>query len=46
MPAAGFDFSLDDKSIGDVINYITSLTRPAPKSEPAKVAELNSTAGR
>ena len=46
MPAAGFDFSLDDKAIGDVINYITGLTRPAPKSEPAKVAELNNTAGR
>lgn len=26
MPAAGFDFSLDDKSIGDVINYIRSLS--------------------
>ena len=46
MPAAGFDFSLDDKSIGDVINYITSLTRPAPKGEPAKVAELNRSSGR
>ncbi len=46
MPAAGFDFSLDDKAIGDVINYIVSLTRPAPKSEPAKVAEIRNTAGR
>ncbi len=46
MPAAGFDFALDDKAIGDVINYITGLTRPAPKSEPAKVAEIRSTAGR
>jgi mono/diheme cytochrome c family protein len=25
MPAAGFDFNLDDKAIGDVINYIDSL---------------------
>ncbi|HQQ76270.1 MAG TPA: c-type cytochrome [Thermoanaerobaculia bacterium] len=46
MPAAGFDFSLDDKAIGDVVNYILSLTRPAPKGEPAKVAEFENTAGR
>jgi mono/diheme cytochrome c family protein len=46
MPAAGFDFSLDDNAIGDVINYITSLTRAAPKSEPAKVADNAITAGR
>ena len=25
MPAAGFDFSLDDRTIGDVVNYIWSL---------------------
>jgi mono/diheme cytochrome c family protein len=25
MPAAGFDFALDDKSIGDLINYVLSL---------------------
>lgn len=25
MPAAGFDFALDEKSIGDLINYIYSL---------------------
>jgi sulfur oxidation c-type cytochrome SoxX len=30
MPAAGFDFSLDDKAIGDVINYIQSLNLKAP----------------
>jgi mono/diheme cytochrome c family protein len=46
MPAAGFDFSLDDKAIGDLVNYITSLTRPAPKGEPAKVAEFNNASGR
>jgi sulfur oxidation c-type cytochrome SoxX len=28
MPAAGFDFSLDDKSIGDLINFIYSLNVP------------------
>ena len=39
MPAAGFDFALDDKAIGDVINYIHSLPRPAPNAEPAKVAD-------
>ncbi len=25
MPAAGFDFALDDKSIGDLINFVLSL---------------------
>ena len=25
MPAAGFDFNLDDKAIGDVMNYIDGL---------------------
>ncbi len=25
MPAAGFDFALDDKSIGDLINYVVQL---------------------
>jgi len=28
MPAAGFDFALDDEAIGDLINYIESLNRP------------------
>ena len=28
MPAAGFDFALDDKAIGDLVNYILSLNRP------------------
>jgi mono/diheme cytochrome c family protein len=46
MPAAGFDFALDDKAIGDVVNYIQSLTRPAPKAEPAKVADIGNRSGR
>lgn len=38
MPAAGFDFALDDRSIGDLVNYIGSFRRstappPAPASE-------------
>lgn len=38
MPAAGFDFALDDPAIGDLINYVLSLTgltvaeRPAPQA--------------
>lgn len=38
MPAAGFDFSLDDKAVGDVVNYIHSLNMKAP-APPATVAE-------
>ena len=30
MPAAGFDYALDEKSIGDLINYIYSLNGLAP----------------
>ena len=37
MPAAGFDFALDDRSIGDVINFIQSLHR-RPGVEPAKAS--------
>jgi len=40
MPAAGFDFALDEKSIGDLINYIYSLNRlgsaPAPANQVAR----------
>lgn len=36
MPAAGFDFALDEKSIGDLINYIYSLNGLG--SAPAQVA--------
>jgi sulfur oxidation c-type cytochrome SoxX len=39
MPAAGFDFALDDKAIGDLVNYILSLNRLG--SEGAKVAAAN-----
>lgn len=28
MPAAGFDFALDDQAIGDLVNYILSLNQP------------------
>ena len=46
MPAAGFDFNLDDNAIGDVINYIHGLNglggtprsieaAAAPKPAPA-----------
>jgi sulfur oxidation c-type cytochrome SoxX len=38
MPAAGFDFALDDKSIGDVVNYIHSINGKTPP-KPALVAE-------
>ena len=44
MPAAGFDFNLDDKSIGDVINYIHGLngmgasSAQAAQSAPAPAA--------
>lgn len=42
MPAAGFDFALDEKSIGDLINYIYSLNGLGPK--PTTVASLPNTA--
>lgn len=35
MPAAGFDFALDEKSIGDLINYIYSLNGLGSKTAPA-----------
>jgi len=41
MPAAGYDFSLSDNSIGDLINYIESLnkkTTAAPATAPAQTA--------
>lgn len=39
MPAAGFDYALDEKSIGDLINYIYSLNGLAPLAPaPAQVA--------
>ena len=40
MPAAGFDFNLDDKAIGDVINYIHGLNGlgGAPRSIEAAAA--------
>lgn len=49
MPAAGFDFNLDDKAIGDVINYIHGLnglgggasrTVQAPTSEAPQSATM------
>jgi mono/diheme cytochrome c family protein len=39
MPAAGFDFALDDKAIGDLVNYILSLNHLG--SDGAKVAAAN-----
>ncbi len=39
MPAAGFDFNLDDKSIGDLINYIESFHKPAAPAPAAVTAE-------
>ncbi len=44
MPAAGFDFALDDKSIGDLVNFVLSLnglaspaaTRSAEISQPPR----------
>ena len=38
MPAAGFDFNLDDKSIGDVINYIHGLNGMGGASTQAQAA--------
>jgi mono/diheme cytochrome c family protein len=39
MPAAGFDFALDDKAIGDLVNYILSLNRLG--TDGSKVAAAN-----
>jgi mono/diheme cytochrome c family protein len=41
MPAAGFEFSLDDAALGDLLNYIRSLN---PKPAPAGFAAAPSTA--
>jgi mono/diheme cytochrome c family protein len=38
MPAAGFDFGLDDQAIGDLVNFVYSLNRPA--AETPRVASL------
>ncbi|MBI2212549.1 MAG: c-type cytochrome [Acidobacteria bacterium] len=41
MPAAGYDFALGDKSIGDLVNYIESLNTKqaaAPATAPARTA--------
>jgi mono/diheme cytochrome c family protein len=35
MPAAGFDFALDDRKIGDLINFIESLNGAAPQQRAA-----------
>jgi len=34
MPAAGFDFALDDKAIGDVVNYVLTLNRLGSDASP------------
>ncbi len=39
MPAAGFDFALDDKAIGDLVNYVLSLNHLG--TDGAKVADAN-----
>lgn len=39
MPAAGFEFSLDDKAIGDLINYIQSLSSKGTAKPAAVTAE-------
>ena len=39
MPAAGFDFALDDKAIGDLVNYILSLNHLG--TDGSKVAAAN-----
>ncbi len=40
MPASGFDFALDDRAIGDLVNYVQSLSGPrgaeGPRQEPAR----------
>ncbi len=40
MPAAGFEFALDDKAIGDVINFIESLNGLQGGAGPRTVASL------
>ncbi len=40
MPAAGFDFSLDDQAIGDLINYIYSLNGLGTP-QPASASQLS-----
>lgn len=35
MPAAGFDFALDDQKIGDLINFIESLNGARPEQRAA-----------
>jgi mono/diheme cytochrome c family protein len=39
MPAAGFDFALDDKAIGDLVNYILSLNHLG--TDGSKMAAAN-----
>jgi len=34
MPAAGFDFALDDEAIGDLVNFILGLNRLGQESTP------------
>jgi len=53
MPAAGFDFNLDDKMIGDVINYIHGLngmggaaTLQAQAPAPQPPAATNTTTAK
>nr|HRC86756.1 c-type cytochrome [Thermoanaerobaculia bacterium] len=43
MPAAGFDFALDDAAIGDLINFIYSLNGLGESASAAKVAAIPST---
>jgi mono/diheme cytochrome c family protein len=40
MPAAGFDFALDDNAIGDVVNYVLGLNRLGSEASP-RVAYSN-----
>jgi mono/diheme cytochrome c family protein len=37
MPAAGFDFALDDRAIGDLVNFIESLNQPL-ETPPTQIA--------
>jgi sulfur oxidation c-type cytochrome SoxX len=39
MPAAGYDFSLDDKTIGDVVNYVWSLNGLGPLTPSTAAAQ-------
>jgi hypothetical protein len=45
MPAAGFDFALDDRAIGDLVNYVWSLNgrdgAPADAAAAAPAAPGN-----